>query len=355
MRDRAALGIDQPHEAARQRRLARAGFADDAERRALRQGQRDVLDRMGDALAAAEEAARAIGLRDMLDRQDRRRRRASRGGGAFERRHGRDELLRVGVLRGGQHLVGRALLDDAAPGCITATRSAISATTPKSWVMNSTAVPLRFCRSRISFEDLRLGGDVERRGRLVGDQQPWDRARVPSRSWRAGAGRRRVRADRPLAAATGSGMRTSSSSACTCACDLGLRRASVWPRTSRRSGRRWCAAGSAPSSAPGRSWRCRRRAPCASRPRRGRAEVAALEQDRARRRSSTPSAVAASRHWRSSTCRSRIRRRRRGFRWPRASSETSLIAWRAVGILRQPDARRFPGRGSRSLGPSASG
>ena len=36
------------------------------------------------------------------------------------------------------------------PVCITATRSAISATTPKSWVMNSTPVPRSRCSSLIS-------------------------------------------------------------------------------------------------------------------------------------------------------------------------------------------------------------
>ena len=35
---------------------------------------------------------------------------------------------------------------------MTTTRWAISATTPKSWVMNSTPVPRRSCNSRISFK-----------------------------------------------------------------------------------------------------------------------------------------------------------------------------------------------------------
>jgi hypothetical protein len=43
-------------------------------------------------------------------------------------------------------------------------------TMPRSWVMNSIAMPCsRFSSSAI--QDLRLHGDVERRGRLVGDQQ----------------------------------------------------------------------------------------------------------------------------------------------------------------------------------------
>ena len=57
------------------------------------------------------------------------------------------------------------------PCCITATRSAISATTPKSWVMNRTAVPLALLQVADQLQDLRLRRDVERGGRLVGDQQ----------------------------------------------------------------------------------------------------------------------------------------------------------------------------------------
>ena len=37
--------------------------------------------------------------------------------------------------------------------------------------MNSIAMPSRVCRSFSSCQDLRLHGDVERGGRLVGDQQ----------------------------------------------------------------------------------------------------------------------------------------------------------------------------------------
>ena len=57
------------------------------------------------------------------------------------------------------------------PSFITQTVSAILRTMPRSWVMNSIAMPSRVCMSLSSFEDLRLHGDVERGGRLVGDQQ----------------------------------------------------------------------------------------------------------------------------------------------------------------------------------------
>ncbi len=81
--DGAAIRIDQPHDTARERGLARAGFANDAERRAFRQCERHVLHGVRDALAAAQEAAGAIGLRDVLDGQDRLGARACAAGGAL--------------------------------------------------------------------------------------------------------------------------------------------------------------------------------------------------------------------------------------------------------------------------------
>ena len=57
------------------------------------------------------------------------------------------------------------------PAYCTTTRSAVSATTPMSWVMSTSAMPRSRCRSTQQVEDLRLDGHVERRGRLVGDQQ----------------------------------------------------------------------------------------------------------------------------------------------------------------------------------------
>ena len=44
--DRSGIGIDQPNDAAGERGFARAGFADDAQRRAARQFQRDILYRV---------------------------------------------------------------------------------------------------------------------------------------------------------------------------------------------------------------------------------------------------------------------------------------------------------------------
>ena len=57
------------------------------------------------------------------------------------------------------------------PAYITTTRCAISATTPRSCVISMIAVPSRVLQVAHQVEDLRLDGHVERRGRLVGDQQ----------------------------------------------------------------------------------------------------------------------------------------------------------------------------------------
>ena len=57
------------------------------------------------------------------------------------------------------------------PCCITATSSAILRTMPRSWVMNSIAMPSLAWSSFEQFEDLRLHRDVERGRRLVGDEE----------------------------------------------------------------------------------------------------------------------------------------------------------------------------------------
>ena len=56
------------------------------------------------------------------------------------------------------------------PAYITCTRSAMRATTPRSWVMNTTPARNLCWMPLDHLEDLGLHGDVECRGRLVGDQ-----------------------------------------------------------------------------------------------------------------------------------------------------------------------------------------
>ena len=168
-----ALGrIDQARDAARHRRLARARFADDAQRLAAADVEVDVdCAALHDARLLEEAAGRC--------RSCRASRCAARSapslphaamhaaGSTAPRRSaswcsraaGRDRICSVGPI------------STSSPQRSTATRWAISATTPKSWVMNSTPVPWPACSSAISFRISRLGGDVERGGRLVGDQQ----------------------------------------------------------------------------------------------------------------------------------------------------------------------------------------
>ena len=54
---------------------------------------------------------------------------------------------------------------------ITITRWAVSATTPMSWVISTSAMLRSLLQRHQQVQDLRLDGDVERGGRLVGDQQ----------------------------------------------------------------------------------------------------------------------------------------------------------------------------------------
>ena len=75
------------------------------------------------------------------------------------------------MLRIVKDLVDRSLSRTNSPAYITMTRSHSPATTPRSWVISTIDMPSSRCRSLHELEDLRLHGDVERRGRLVGDQE----------------------------------------------------------------------------------------------------------------------------------------------------------------------------------------
>ena len=67
--DLSAGGIEQPHDAARERGLAAAGLADDAERLAFVQRQRDAVDRLhrSDLLLEDDPASNGEVLLDVLD------------------------------------------------------------------------------------------------------------------------------------------------------------------------------------------------------------------------------------------------------------------------------------------------
>ena len=77
----------------------------------------------------------------------------------------------VGVLRAGRRACSTGACSTMRPAYMTATRSHISATTPRSWVMSRTLMPDSCCRVAQQGQNLRLDGDVERGCRLVGDQE----------------------------------------------------------------------------------------------------------------------------------------------------------------------------------------
>ena len=152
-----------------ERGLAGAGFADDAERLALAHREADAVHRLDMADGLAQHAAldrkpdlEVVGLHH--DRRVGQRRRR------IGLRLGREQRARIGMLGRGEDALDSPC-STILPDCITQTRSASLRTMPRSWVMNSIDMPSRACMSFSSLQDLRLHGDVERRGRLVGDQQ----------------------------------------------------------------------------------------------------------------------------------------------------------------------------------------
>jgi hypothetical protein len=151
-------------------------LADDAQRLAAAQGEADVIDGVDHALGREPATAPDRFSSGCARLQHRLAAAIASASLRRQRRHGRDQASRVGMLRRVQHLVGRPT-STSTPCSMTATRSAISATTPKSWVMNSTPMAGGAAARRLpalidaQLQDLRLRRDVERGGRLVGDQQ----------------------------------------------------------------------------------------------------------------------------------------------------------------------------------------
>ena len=73
---------------------------------------------------------------------------------------------------GAAKIVSAGACSTIRPAYMTAISSAVSATTPRSWVISTTRHPELVAQPRDQREDLRLHGHVERGRRLVGDQQP---------------------------------------------------------------------------------------------------------------------------------------------------------------------------------------
>ncbi|MEH2476076.1 hypothetical protein V1284_007520 [Nitrobacteraceae bacterium AZCC 2299] len=162
--------IDQAHDAARHGGFAGAAFADDAQRAALAQRQRDVLGG-GDFAGFAEERALAIDLAEFVGFQHHRieaflNARCAR----HQARHRRQQV--AGVVHGGraQDAVERAGFHQPA---LTHHRDAVGDLGDHAHVMGDEQHRGAVILLQVADqgEDLLLGGDVERGGRLVGDQE----------------------------------------------------------------------------------------------------------------------------------------------------------------------------------------
>jgi hypothetical protein len=167
---RAGGRVDQPHHAARDRGLARAGLADHPQRLLRADVEGDPL-RRPDHAPAAEPAARAIGLEQGFHRERGRAVDVGLARGRRHRGHRADQHLRVGVPRVPQNLRRRALLDDPA---LAHHHDAVGDLGHHAKIMGDE----QDARAVLALdlldegEDLGLRGDVEGGGRLVGDQQP---------------------------------------------------------------------------------------------------------------------------------------------------------------------------------------
>ena len=201
--------------------------------------------RLAAAALGREGAARREGAAD--DRLAQRRHRARESRQAAARPRGRawrraaaprraGPACRDGAAGGRDRRTGAS--STLRPAYMTTTRCAISATTPRSWVMRMMAAPIFALQLAHEIEDLRLDGDVERGRRLVGDEQLRDCRRAPWRSSRAGACRPRAGADIRRARRSGSGMCTRRSISTARAARRCARRAPDAASASRRSARR---------------------------------------------------------------------------------------------------------------------
>ena len=126
-------------------------------------------------------------------------------------RHRADQAARVGMAAARSSTSSTRPVSTMRPAYITAMRSARPATTARSCVIQISAVPVSAAELLHLGQDLRLDGDVERGGRLVGDDQRRAGAAARSRSRRAGACRPRTGADRRRAARRATAMPTRAS------------------------------------------------------------------------------------------------------------------------------------------------
>ena len=137
--------------------------------------------------------------------------------------HGSEQQPGIGMARAREDIARPAPVSTICPAYITATRSAMRAITPMIvGDQQDRRCPARVAAARfISAQDLRLDRDVQRGGRLVGDEQARAGRRWPWRSSRAGACRPTADADSRRRARPAAGMPTCFSRAAACAPRLG--------------------------------------------------------------------------------------------------------------------------------------
>ena len=173
--------------------LPEPDLADDAEGLAAPHLERDVLRRAH--LAAAAQPAAAIDLGEPRGAQHGLRRGIARALVGGKARHRGDQHPRVVVARRGEHLARRADLDHAAP---LHHRDAVGDLGDHAEVVGDEQHGGRVPALQVldQPQDLRLGRDVERGRRLVGDQQHGLEHQRHRDHDRAGAGRPRADAGR---------------------------------------------------------------------------------------------------------------------------------------------------------------
>ena len=167
--DLAFARVDQPGDAACHGRLARTGFAHDAQRLTPSDVEVDVHGGLHNPRLLEEGVAR-VDLAELLGAQDGLAvapYAAMEGG---DRRHRGDQHLGVGLNGPRQDLLGRAHLHQLAPA---QDGDAMGDLGDDAEIVGDEQHAGALARLQLGHElqDLGLGGDVERRGGLVGDQQ----------------------------------------------------------------------------------------------------------------------------------------------------------------------------------------
>ena len=263
----------ESEQASAERRLAAAGLADEPERLAVHDVEVDVAEHVHHRVTGPPPfARREAHVRSRISMRLRISRRLPHDVIAparrqVEARHHRNSVPAGAACRrarGAWKMSSTGPVSTTVPMYITTTSSAISATTPRSWVMNSIAHPVLGLQVAQQIEDPGLRGHVERGGGFVGDQH----ARLGGqcdRDHRAlahAAGQLERVGVHPLLGPRDTDPAQQSSSPRSHASCAGHRRGAAG--SPRRAGRRSCTSATARPSAPGRPSRSRRRGSAAS-------------------------------------------------------------------------------------------